>query len=334
MRGPRETLSRAFDETVEFFSQRKYCRKHRDPDLFDGNAYTIDDWYAMTSAFFDRPWEFYIEGTPPADGLGEALPEVRAGEPFTRYEFVTPITSGDPANDRVPFKWYRSPAHRTLLLFAPGWARPTQAIEENFCARMLRGGVDVGLLTVPYHQARAPEGSYSGEYFISSNLFWTVANFRQFVAEIKWLLRTMRPLYDRVGVVGMSSGGFQTNLATLGNEVDFCIGIMTGCILEDIAFESILTNYVRKDLIARGADRAALARAWAIADMAVVGGSLRAKRIKQFVTHYDPIIPVHTQEALWDVYGRPERRELLTSHYGIFPYLDSMAGDIAAFTRT
>ena len=39
------------------------------------------------------------------------------------------------------------------------------------CLRLMSRGIDVGLMTTPYHLARTPPGSYSGEYFISSNLF-------------------------------------------------------------------------------------------------------------------------------------------------------------------
>src|SRR5262249_21419028 len=145
------------------------------------------------------------------------------------YLFDSPILTDYPENNHVPFKWFRGSQRQrsTILLFAPGWGRHSQNFEENMCARLVHHGIDAGLLTKPFHQQRTPAGARSGEYFISSNLFWTIANFRQFTAEIRLLVQYMRRRYDYVGLIGLSSGGFQAGLASDCEDVDFLFPVMT-----------------------------------------------------------------------------------------------------------
>ena len=139
------------------------------------------------------------------------------------------------------------------------------------CRSWAARGIDAGLMTKPYHQARAPEGSFSGEYFISANLFWTIANFRQCVAEIRAVLRHMRPRYEAIGLFGMSSGGFQAGLAATCEPVDFHFPFITGCQLGSITWHGLITQYVRHDLERKGVTEDALNKVWSITDLEVAG---------------------------------------------------------------
>jgi hypothetical protein len=332
--GPQELFTRAFERGVEAVSGRKTTHVFRDPDPFDGTVYALDEWDEFTRPFFARPADFFRDFAP-AGGID--VQREQGGRPtaYGRYAFATPLASDEPANDRVPFWWFRDATRRagTVALVAPGWARPDRKVESAFCARLVARGVDALLLTPPYHHERTPPGCYSGELFISANVFWTIANFRQFTAEIRLLVQYMRRYYDRVVLIGFSSGGFQTGLAALGEEVDGLVALMTGCRLGSITFHSLLARFVKRDALQRGIDEAALNRVWRICDLAAVGHALRARHVKQYVTLYDAIVPTRYQEALWEVFGRPERRDVPSSHYGVVFHLYPIADDIATWIQ-
>jgi hypothetical protein len=330
--GPAEVFARSFERFLLFVGRHGDCRVHRNPDLFDGRAYSADEFYAATAPYFERPWDFYTNPIGVPD-VREAMPP--PGERHTRYRrlsFRSPYASGYPENDVVPFKWFEgTPRSRAVLLFAPGWPRQGQSIEERFSAEIARAGVDVALLTVPFHQARTPPGAYSGEYFISSNVLWTVANFRQFVAEIRALVRWMRERYDYVGLLGMSSGGVQAGLANLCEDVDFYFPLMSACDAGGLMWTSSITKVMRSQLEAAGIDAPALEKFWSICDLAVLGKQRSARYCKQYLSRFDGIVPPPFQLKLWEVLERPERRDLAVSHFSVVFALPSVARDLAAF---
>ena len=325
----------AFEQLYYRTHRKKICGKILEDDPFDGRLYGVDDFLTHASQYFERPHEFYQTTAQPEsvclrNGLHprHTLPVPDSAQMML---FDSPLPSGGATNDVVPFKLFRRPDTRSdvLVLFVPGWGRENQRVEDEMCLRLMSHGVDVGLMTTPYHLARTPLGSYSGEYFISANVFWTIANFRQLVSEIRVLVQLMRERYRYIGLLGMSSGGFQTGLAALCEEVDFLFPLITGCHLGSITWQGLITRYVRHDLEQRGIDEAALNRVWSITDLAVVGQHTKARKIKQYIALYDTVVPTRYQEELWVVYGRPERFDMRSGHYSSYFYLRSVMDDIA-----
>ena len=332
-------FSTAFEQFYYRTHRKKICRKLLEHDLFDGHAYHIDSFVDHVSRYFERPHEFFTTAAQPKsvrlrDGLHlrHTLPIPDSARMML---FDSPLPSGDATNDIVPFKLFRSPDARSdvLVLFVPGWGRENQRVEDEMCLRLMSHGVDVGLMTPPYHLARTPEESYSGEYFISANIFWTIANFRQLVSEIRTLVQLMRERYRYIGLLGMSSGGFQTGLAAVCEEVDFLFPLVTGCRLGSITWRGLITRYIKQDLEQKGIDEAALNSVWSITDLHAVGRHTKAKRIKQYVALYDAVIPTRYQDDLWTLYGKPERFDMRSGHYSSYFYLRSVMDDMAAVIR-
>lgn len=326
----------AFEQMYYRTHRKKICGRMLDPDPFDGRTYRVDDFLSYASQYFERPHEFYVTAARPEsvhlrDGLHprHALP---VPDPAHMMVFDSPLPSGDTTNDVVPLKLFQRPGPTSdvLVLFVPGWGRENQRVEDEMCLRLMTHGVDVGLMTTPYHLARTPPESYSGEYFISANVFWTIANFRQLVSEIRVLIQLMRERYRYIGLIGMSSGGFQTGLAATCEEVDFLFPLITGCHLGSITWQGLITQFVRQDLEQRGIDEAALNRIWSITDLRVVGRHTKARKIKQYVALYDTVVPTRYQEELWAVYGRPDRFDMRSGHYSSYFYMRSVMDDIAA----
>jgi hypothetical protein len=334
-----ELFARTMDNLLALANRGKQCRKQLDPDLFDGRAYSIEEFYQEHKPYFDQPADFFRDFASP-DGfhlceVGNGNLPNRLREVAKLCHFESPLHTEYPENNLVPFKWFKAPQERssTMLLFAPGWGRHEQGFEEDMCARLAHHGIDAGLLTKPFHQQRAPAGSRSGEYFISPNLFWTIANFRQFTAEILLLLRHMRNHYKYVGLIGLSSGGFQAGLASDCEEVDFLFPVMTGSVMGSLTWHGLLTREIRHALELRGVTEADLNKLWSITDQAVLGRHCRARFRKQYISVYDRVVPTEYQMKLWEAYGKPDRSMMQSSHCSFYFSRHAVIDDIAQYVR-
>lgn len=326
-----------FERLYHALNRKKTCSRQLAQDPFDGHLHTIESFNEMVAPFFESPRGFYdVEGSLEDYDLREGV-HPREGAltdvPMRRLLFRTPRETEWPENNLVPLKCFEEGESDTFLLFVPGWGRSSQRFEELMCRRWASQGIHAGLITKPYHQARAPEGSFTGEYFISANLFWTIANFRQCVSEILLVLKHMRARYRRIGLFGMSSGGFQAGLAATCVDVDFLFPYITGCQLGSITWHGLITQYVRRDLERKGIDEATLNRAWRITDLAVIGHHTRAQHIKQYIAKYDSVIHTRYQRQLWRVYHEPAKVDLESSHYSSFFRRDFIVDDVAKFIR-
>jgi hypothetical protein len=49
----------ALDRGYGPISRKKMCSRLMPKEVFDGQAYSIDEFYGKYSAFFEKPWKFY-----------------------------------------------------------------------------------------------------------------------------------------------------------------------------------------------------------------------------------------------------------------------------------
>jgi hypothetical protein len=340
-------LSKAFAQGFDLIYKRvatkeKTCDVVLEEDLFDGRLFTSDEFYRYTEPFFDNPSEFYktfksVDSLNLRSGLHPAQGNWKAYKHEAKAMlFDTPLESAYEVNNLVPFRWFTDEQRKsdTLILFVPGWARESQGFEEKMCAQLKRLGVDVGLVTKPYHQARTPQGAKSGEYFISANLYWTVRNFQQLVAELRLLIQYMKQHYSRIGLFGMSSGGFQSCLAANCEEVDFLFCFMTGCNLWDITWHGLITNHIKADVIAKGLSKEDVRKVWSICDEGVLGHNNRAKLKKHYITLYDQVVMPECQFELWRALGKNQKIELPAAHYSGALVAKKVIADVAALVTS
>ena len=199
------------------------------------------------------------------------------------------------------------------------------------CKQLLNNNVDACLITKPFHQERTVANTYSGELFISGNIFLTIMNFRQLVAELRFLIHHFKKTYKYIGLIGMSSGGIQTALATDTEEVDFYFPLITGAKLGSITWEGKLTKFVKRDIIKKGLSEEQLNKAWAIADQYYLGSNCKAKHIKQFISLYDDVVPSKYQFLLWEIYNKPSLYKMHCGHVSVFFYFDRIVQEITKF---
>ncbi len=334
-------FSLAVDGYSNYRQNDKTCQIIRNPDTFNGQIYTIDDFYESYKHYFEKPWEFYIDNKEMDINMRKGTPKktdrsYKSVRPYQPYLFNTPLPSAWPENNVVPFKWFSDEKKRskTILLFAPGGWRPNYKVEEKFCYHLFQNGIDAGLLTVPYQIERTPKiANYSGEFFISAHVFFTIENFQLFVAEIRRLIQYMRKHYEYVGLIGMSSGGFYTGIAADCEEVDFLFPFITGCELGSITFNGQITKFVKRDLLNKGIDEDALNKAWSISDQLILGKHLKAKHIKHYISLFDNTVPTKFQKMLWEEYGKKDKLELESGHYSSYFMFKRIIDDITGFVK-
>lgn len=314
------------DRVYDYLTIKRNCSVILPQDLFDDKQYSIDEFYNAVQPFFHQPELFYSTFNAPS---GDKVVKLYAANNEAFYSYPSPVTTSWLENNTAFFKLFSNgKSNDTLLLFAPGWARKDLDFESKICRQFLNNGIDSCLLIKPFHQQRTPAKLYSGELFISPHIFLTIMNFRQFVAEIRFVLHYFRNQYRRIGIIGMSSGGFQAGLATNVEPVDFYFPIITAAKLGTLTWNSIFTKYIKRSFIEKGIDEDQLNKAWAITDQYYLGHNCKAKYIKQFISLYDEAVATKCQYLLNDIYGNPDKVELRCAHNSIILHTDRIIKEI------
>lgn len=320
-------LALAFDNLYLKIANDKKCNLLLDEDKFDGTLYSIKEFDDFIKPLFDKPHEFYKKKEGFCLNIENLTESVDKN--FYTGSFDSPHITSWNNNNKVPFRWYKKESlSNVLLIFAHGWARPNLYAEDNICNKLLQKGIDTVVPVAPYHMERAPENTISGEYFISANMFWTIMNFRQFANELIEMIEHFKSSYKYIGIIGMSSGGFQAGLALTSVPVDFYFPFITGAQLGSITWDGKLTKFVKNDLIKMGINEADLNLVWGIADQVNVGNHCKASYIKQFISLYDIIVPTKYQYILWEIYNRPDKVELHCGHNSSYFCFNTVINEI------
>jgi hypothetical protein len=311
-----------------FVTRNKTCSQILKDDHFDNSAYTPDNFFEEVKPYFNKPELFYREFDTPAS-VQKISRNKSTG--FDVYAFPSPFKTKWIENNTVYYRMFTKNKSDTILIFVPGWSRADLRAEENMCKQLLNNNIDTCLITKPFHQERTVANTYSGELFISGNIFLTIMNFRQLVAELRFLIHYFRKTYEYIGLIGMSSGGIQTALAADTEKVDFYFPLITGAKLGSITWEGKLTRFVKRDIIKKGLSEEQLNKAWAIADQYYLGSNCKAKHIKQFISLYDDVVPTKYQFLLWEIYNQPSLYKMHCGHVSVFFYFSRIVQEITKF---
>jgi len=152
-------------------------------------------------------------------------------------------------NERVPIEhWMHEPERpRGTVVALHGFSMGQPMIDAfgMMAADWYRHGLDVALVTLPYHGARSPRRArFSGELFASPDVGNLNEAVRQAVGDVRqtinWLRReTGAP----VGLLGLSLGGYISSLmAGLMDDLDFVIPIVPPVDLADLAWRFFIQS--------------------------------------------------------------------------------------------
>lgn len=94
------------------------------------------------------------------------------------------------------------------IIYLHGWGKNSLRVEENWHFYILRQiyKTDIYALELPYHMNRNPKG-FSGQGFLDADPVRTIEAFRQSVHEVMLTYKSLKSIYQKVGIVGISLGG-------------------------------------------------------------------------------------------------------------------------------
>lgn len=253
---------------------------------------------------------------PPVVDAVQSMP----GGTVTRLRFASDYVpyhkasdGGEPcrANDEL---WVDHWAHtdrpaKATMIAIHGFTMGAPAIDARvmMVERWFAAGLDVALVTLPFHGRRAPaECRYSGELFASWHAGRLNEAVRQSVFDVhrvsRWLAaRNGKP----VGVFGVSLGGYIASvLAALRSDLAFAIPVVPAVCLEDLPMRLLA--------ISRGTarftppcTRAALRRAYRVHSPLTYPLRLPRERVLIVGGRGDAVTPVSHALRLWRHWDRP-----------------------------
>lgn len=214
----------------------------------------------------------------------------------------------------------RTPPHGTVLaLHGFSMGAPRLDAWALFAAQWYRLGLDVALLTLPYHGARAPRGSrVSGQRFADPNPALLHDAVRRAVYEIHvvraWLReRTLAP----VGLLGLSLGGYLSALtAGLVDDLDFVMPMVPPVCIGDLAWRFFAASRRRDG--ATPYTHAELRAMYRVHSPLTYPLRLPRERVLIIAGRGDRIVPPEHPQALWRHWGEPAIHWFSGSHLAPF----------------
>jgi len=223
-----------------------------------------------------------------------------------------------PADEILVEHWvHERQAPRATVLAVHGFAMGTPRLDAwaLFAAAWFERGLDVALLTLPHHGARAGGRRFSGQGFADPNPARLHENVRQAVYEMHVVRAWLRATSGRpVGLLGLSLGGYLSALtAGLVDDLDFVIPMVPPACIGELAWHM---------LGARGAagfyDRAELRAMFRLHSPLAYPLCGDRRRALIIAGRGDRIVPPEHPHALWEHWGRPDIHWFSGSHLAPF----------------
>lgn len=246
--------------------------------------------------------------------------EVRAD--YTPYGFAH---SGTPTGQPIRIeRWiHNNPSGKATVLLLHGFTMGNPRIDAfaMFASDLYRRGLDIALMTLPYHGARKPADSYfSGDRFAVPHVSRMGEAVREAIFEIRlitrWLQRdTARP----VGILGLSLGGYLASLlAGLCDDPDFVIPMVPPVCIGDLAWRFFTQTKHYQDGVIPAFSQQELRSAYRIHSPLAHPLQLPRERALIIAGRGDRIVPPEHPHALWDHWGKPDIHWFSGSHLAPF----------------
>src|SRR5437868_11799621 len=131
-------VSLLIDNSHRYFTNKKHAAVTLEDDYFDNRKYSPEEFYNYTKQFFDNPGLFFSEGDRPDFSEVKKLYSIEKNF-YTLFAYPSPFKTKWEENNTACFDLFtKDTPSDTILLFAPGWARPNLVAEASFSKMLLK----------------------------------------------------------------------------------------------------------------------------------------------------------------------------------------------------
>jgi dienelactone hydrolase len=237
------------------------------------------------------------------------------------HEPAISISNGDPV---LLEHWkHEGGRPRATVIGLHGFAMGRPAIDAValFARQWYERGIDVVLVTLPHHGARAPSAArFSGEHFAVPHVGRLAEAVREAIYEILVVRNWLRDESDGpVGLMGLSLGGYLTSLAIgLCEDFDFAVPIVPPACMGDLAWRVFRSTRHGPGRGGAAIDEAELRSGFRVHSPLAHPLRVPKERILIIAGRGDRVVPPEHPTALWEHWDRPPIHWFSGSHIAPF----------------
>lgn len=228
-------------------------------------------------------------------------------------------------NGRIPVEhWMHEsgkPAGTVVVLHGFSMGQPLIDSFVLMASEWYNRGLDVAMMTLPYHGARAPRNArFSGELFASPDAGRLNEAVRQAVHDAHMIMNwARRETGAPVGLLGLSLGGYISSLiAGLTSDPAFVIPIVPPVDLADLAWRSFITDKNFQEGAKPPLTREEHYAVYRIHSPLTYPLQVPKERLLIVAGRGDRVVPPEHPHALWKHWGKPAIHWFSGSHIAPF----------------
>jgi hypothetical protein len=227
--------------------ERELTLKDREREIykFDWGLDWIQDNGAAIGSPLDRLKRKAAEALEESDSFYAARPMEDSKRDGDLLTFRTPTPTPFIKNNTATCQLFEAKSSRTAVVVVPQWNSDVKS-HVGLCKLIRKLGMTAVRVTLPYHEARSPEGRRRADLMVSPNIGRTLHATRQAVIELRQVVRWLKSHgYERVGVMGTSLGSCVAYLAfTHDCEIDVGVFNHVSSYFADVVWSGLATRYV------------------------------------------------------------------------------------------
>jgi pimeloyl-ACP methyl ester carboxylesterase len=244
---------------------------------------------------------------------------------YRPYEHRAGAAAPDPREGRILLEHWlhdRGRARGTVLAvhgFSMGQPRIDAA--ALFASQWFQAGLDVALMTLPYHGRRTPpDARFSGERFAAPNVALLSEAVRRSIYEMRLLVDWLREHgAGPVGLMGLSLGGYLSSLmAGLYDDLDFVIPMVPPVCIGDLAWRFFEQSRQYRSQANPTFSREELRAAYRVHSPLSHPLRIAKERVLIIAGRGDRIVPAEHPYALWRHWEKPAIHWFSGSHLAPF----------------
>ncbi len=252
------------------------------------------------------------------------------------YKYESQIKNNQNSNDYSTGTYYINNTLKTgtSVILVHGWRMDSlDRIDKFFLKPLMQDGFDIYHFTLPHHFDRSTaESLYNGELMVSANVDRTLLSIQQAVSDLRALIRFLKENNQKVILIGVSLGGFFTNLvATLETRIDMLISVMYANSIPFSVFKSSPGKFIKKDFEEHGLTYQEVKKYWAITEPSNFKPAIPKENILLISGMYDQYVLNEDTDLLWEAWGMPKRLIYPCGHSGIVLCRGRIRRDVMGF---